>query len=299
MELRHLRYFVVVAEEQNVTRAAFRLHVSQPPLSRQIRDLEEELDVELFHRTAKSLSLTEAGKIFLSEARAVLLRAEQAVQTARAIAKGDKGQLRVGYAPSLTVELLPRALKIFEPEYPDIRISLHDLSTEECTQRLKARKLDLALIVRPSDSGLRGLIFEKIVSYPLCGAVSTSHPLAKRRSLSLAQFKSERLIAYSREDYPEYLDWLRKLFQPYHFEPEAAEECDGATSLIAAVEAGRGVALVPSSMRCLAGPRLKLLPLTPQPPPAVVGVLFTKPASRWVDEFVTAVKKASLQPSRK
>jgi DNA-binding transcriptional LysR family regulator len=100
MELRHLRYFVVVAEEQNVTRAAARLRLSQPPLSRQIRDLEEELGVELFRRTAKSLALTEAGKLFLGEARAVLLRAEQAVETVRRMAKGERGKLRVGYAPS-------------------------------------------------------------------------------------------------------------------------------------------------------------------------------------------------------
>ena len=93
MELRHLRYFVVVAEEQNVTRAAERLHVSQPPLSRQIRDLEEELGVELFHRTAKSLALTEAGKIFLNEARAVLLQAEKAVQTVRAVARRGAGEV--------------------------------------------------------------------------------------------------------------------------------------------------------------------------------------------------------------
>src|SRR5471032_2868376 len=112
MELRHLRYFVIVAEEQNVTRAAERLHVSQPPLSRQIRDLEEELGVALFHRTAKSLALTEPGKLFLNEARAVLLQAEKAVQTVRAVAAGQKGQLRIGYAPSLTVQLLPKALRL-------------------------------------------------------------------------------------------------------------------------------------------------------------------------------------------
>src|SRR5664279_412032 len=111
MELRHLRYFVIVAEEQNVTRAAERLHVSQPPLSRQIRDLEQELGVDLFRRTAKSLTLTEAGKIFLVEARAVLLRAEKAVLTVRAVAANERGQLRVGYAPSLTVEILPQALR--------------------------------------------------------------------------------------------------------------------------------------------------------------------------------------------
>ena len=110
MELRHLRYFVIVAEEQNVTRAAERLHVSQPPLSRQIRDLEHELGVELFRRTGKSLALTEAGKIFLIEARAVLLRVDKAIETVRTVAHGDRGSLRIGYAPSLTAEFLPRAL---------------------------------------------------------------------------------------------------------------------------------------------------------------------------------------------
>src|SRR5271170_4764980 len=145
MELRHLRYFVAVAEEENVTRAAERLHVSQPPLSRQIRDLERELGVELFRRTAKSLALTEAGKIFLVEARAVLLRAEQAVLTVRTVAAGERGRLRIGYAPSLTVEILPAALREFESACPGVRVTLLDLSSEECVQRLTAGKIDVAL----------------------------------------------------------------------------------------------------------------------------------------------------------
>jgi hypothetical protein len=111
MELRHLRYFVAVAEEQNVTRAAVRLHVSQPPLSRQIRDLEAELGVALFDRGAKAVRLTEAGRVFLTEARVALQRVVDAVQMARAVASGQRGEIHVGYAPSLTVELLPRALR--------------------------------------------------------------------------------------------------------------------------------------------------------------------------------------------
>src|ERR1700722_18678390 len=102
MELRHLRYFAVVAEEQNITRAASRLHVSQPPLSRQIRDLEDELGVALFHHGAKAVRLTEVGRVFLIEARAVLQRADEAVQTVKAVASGKLGEIHVGYAPSLT-----------------------------------------------------------------------------------------------------------------------------------------------------------------------------------------------------
>src|SRR5690242_10594314 len=107
MELRHLRYFVAVAEEENVSRAALRLHVSQPGLSRQIRDLEEELRLSLFERDAKSLRLTETGRVFLEEARAVLRRVDDAVRAARAVASG--GELHVGYAPSLTARILPGA----------------------------------------------------------------------------------------------------------------------------------------------------------------------------------------------
>lgn len=295
MELRHLRYFVVVAEEQNVTRAAERLHVSQPPLSRQIHDLEEELGVELFRRTAKSLALTEAGKIFLNEARAVLLRVDKAVETVRTVAQGDRGRLRIGYAPSLTVELLPKALRLFERERPGVRVSLHDLSTEECVQWLTARKLDVALTVRPSRPGMRGLTFEKLVTYPLCCAVGAAHPLAKKRSVGLAQLRQERFMVYSREDYPEYFDWLSGLFKPHPFDPCRVEEYDSATGLITAVEAGRGVAIVASSLRCLAGPRLKLLPLRPQLPPLVVGAAFLQPPALLTERFILAAKQAAKE----
>jgi DNA-binding transcriptional LysR family regulator len=163
MELRHLRYFVVVAEEQNVTRAAERLHVSQPPLSRQIRDLEEELGVA-FPRTAKSLALTEAGKLFLGEARAILFQVDKAVEAVRTAARGERGRLRIGYAPSLTVGLLPQALRTFERERPGVRVALLDLSSEECLRRLAEKKIDLALTVEPTGRRKHGLVFENRAS---------------------------------------------------------------------------------------------------------------------------------------
>jgi DNA-binding transcriptional LysR family regulator len=290
MELRHLRYFLAVAEEQNVTRAAARLHVSQPPLSRQIRDLEQELGVQLFKRTAKSIELTEAGKIFLTEARAVLLRTDEAVQTIRAVASGSRGQVRIGYAPSLTVEILPKALKIFEQAHPGARVALHDCSTEEYGRKLLERKLDIALGVPPAGPMWRGVIFEQLATYPIFCAVAASHPVAKKRTLSAPDLKAERWIGYSREEYPEYHTWLGEMFKTFGFTPAIAEEHDSVTSLIAAVEAGRGLAVAPSSLRCLAGPRLKLLPINPPLPPLLIGAMHLPPLSEPAAQFITALK---------
>ena len=125
MELRHFRYFVAVAEEENVSRAARKLHISQPGISRQIQDLEDEIGFQLFERSAKSLRLTEAGKVFLGEARAVLQHAEEAVKKARAVSSGTNGEINVGYAPSLTVQILPAALRKFQEQFPNVRVALH------------------------------------------------------------------------------------------------------------------------------------------------------------------------------
>ena len=160
MELRHLRYFVAAAEEENVSRAALKLHVSQPGISRQIRDLEDEIGFQLFERSAKSLKLTNAGKTFLAEARAVLQRADEAVKTARAVANKTDGELHVGYAPSPTVKILPQALRAFQEQFPNVRVMLHDLSTEEMLTGLREGKLHVALMVEPRGRSLRGLGFQ-------------------------------------------------------------------------------------------------------------------------------------------
>ena len=203
MELRHLRYFVAVAEAENVTRAAAKLHVAQPAVSRQIRDLEEELGVALLERTAKAVRLTEAGRVFLKEACAVLVRADEAVAAVRAIAGGVRGELHVGYAPSLTVQILPRALRKFQAEFPGVRVSLHDLSTEEMLAGVRDGTLDLTLRVKPARDKMRGVRFEELARFSVCVAVAPSHRLAKNRALTLAKIAAEPLIAYTRADYPE------------------------------------------------------------------------------------------------
>ena len=276
MELRHLRYFVAVAEEENVSRAALRLHVSQPALSRQIRDLEAELGFLLLERSAKSVRLTEAGSVFLTEARSVLERAEAAVNAARAVATGESGELHVGYAPSLTARILPKALRAFQAELPKVRVRLHDLSTEEMLTELRQGKLQIALLVRPSAAMLRGLQFEDLARDSLRLAVAPKHPLARKHKITLAEAAREPLITYGRKNYPEYHEFLAATFATTKSKLRIAEEHESVTSLIASVEAGGGVALVSESIGCIAGPRLKLLPIAPAPEGLIVGAAWSK-----------------------
>lgn len=276
MELRHLRYFVAVAEAENVSRAALKLHVSQPALSRQIRDLEEELGLSLLERSAKSVRLTETGRVFLVESRAVLQRVAEAVSAAKAVTMGERGELHIGYAPTLTARMLPPALRAFQAALPNVRVMLHDLSTEEMLAGLREGKLQLALLARPAKAALRGLSFEALGDDPLRLAVAPKHPFARRRSVSLTEAARESFIAYRRADYPDYHVLLDATFAGTKAKPRIAEEHDGVSSLISAVEAGQGVALVTESLGCLAGRRLKLVPLTPDPPPLVIGVCSLK-----------------------
>lgn len=295
MELRHLRYFVAVAEEENITRAAERLHISQPPLSRQIRDLEDELGVPLLQRDAKSVRLTDAGRIFCEEARAVLKRADEAMQAVRLLGKGARRQLHVGYAPSLTVEILPAALRTFERNSPGTRVSLHDLSTAEMIDGLKDGKLDVALIIRPNHGGITGLRWRELRRYPVCVAVPAGHPFASGRPPGLRRVFAERLVVYTRSDYPEYAEWLDRM-APAGF--SVAEEHDSSTSLVAAVEAGRGVALVPASFACFAGMRLVVRQLAGKVPPFVVGAaLPAKPLPEAL-AFTQAALTAAVSQNR-
>jgi len=274
MELRHLRYFIVVAEEENVTRAAGRLHVSQPALSRQIKDLEEEIGFLLLERSAKSVRLTEAGKQFLTGAREVLARVEEAVRSARSVAGGVGGEIHAGYAPSLTVRLLPSTLRAFQKLNPRIRVRLHDLSTGEMLSQLREGKLRVAFMVKPTRAMLRGLAFEELTSDPLRVAVAPGHPLARRRSVTLADVSTEPLLGFSRKDYPDYHEDLGKLFQQARVKYKIVEEHDGIPSLLTALESGAGIALLPASVECISGPRAKLLPIIPEPPALIIAAVW-------------------------
>ena len=244
MELRHLRYFVAVAEAENFSRAALKLHVSQPPLSRQIRDLEDELGFLLLKRTAKSVSLTEAGRTFLNEARAVLQRADEGVKKARAVATAGETDLHVGYSPTPFAEILPKTLRAFQRAMPNVHVRLHDWSNKTILAGIRDGRLQLGLITRsPKTSALHDVRFEELLRQRVCVAVAPQHPFARRRAIPLTEVAAEPLIGLTREDYPNYYDLLSTIFSKVKQKPRVIEEHDSMSGVMSAVEAGTGVAV--------------------------------------------------------
>src|SRR5258707_6885512 len=293
MELRHLRYFIAVAEKENMTRAAAQLHVSQPPLSREIRALEDELGVALFNHGAKAVRLTEAGKVFLAEARAVVERANEAVQIVKAVAGGRRGEIHVGYVSALSTEILPRALRLFQEANPYMRVQLHDMFMQEVLQGLSEEKLNVALVEQVPRKLMTGLTFEELHRDPVCLAAHPAHPLAHVRKVGLEQVARERLIGFAAANYPDYRDWLAGLFAPLKLAPQVAEEYARDNCAMAAVQEGRGWALVNRSFTRWAGPRVKVFPFSPAPPPLIFRIAYSKCVNpRAPKNFIAAAKRS-------
>jgi LysR family transcriptional regulator, benzoate and cis,cis-muconate-responsive activator of ben and cat genes len=276
VELRHLRYFVAVAEAQNVLRAATqKLHVSQPAVSRQIRDLEDELGVQLFERTGKSVSLTDAGHVFLKEARTVLERTDEAVRNVRAFAQAGETELHIGYTPVFRTQIVSPALRAFQQAMPKVHVKLHDWTSEKIVTSLRDGRLQLAFIVRPAKRGaFRDLRFEELLREQVHLAVPPTHPLAHRRSVSLAVAAREPFVGLTREDFPDYSAYLAAVFAPVKNKPRVIEEHDSMTSVISAVEAGTGVGL--AVLDYSFGSRVRLVRLTPAPKPFSLGIAARK-----------------------
>jgi DNA-binding transcriptional LysR family regulator len=276
VELRHLSYFVAVAETENVSRAALKLHVSQPALSRQIRDLEDEIGFSLLERTAKSVRLTDAGRAFLDNARALLQNADEAVTKARAVARAEPSELHVGYSPTPTAEIVPKILRAFQRAMPNVHVRLHDWSNNAIRDGLHDGRLQLGLIVPPAKaSSMRDLRYEELFHQRVCVAVAPQHPFARRRAVPIAEVAAERLIGLTREDYPNYYDYLSIIFSKVKQKPRVIEEHDSMSGIMSAVEAGTGVA-IGADFRYSFGNRVKFLHLTPEPKPVSVGIAAPK-----------------------
>lgn len=294
MELRHLRYFVGVAETENVSRAALKLHISQPALSRQVRDLEEEVGLTLLKRAGKSVRLTDAGRVFLDEARAVLERTEEAVRNARAAEKQRQIELHVGYSSWGIERLFHIILNAWNCAMPNVRVRLHDRRVEDNVDALLAGTLELAFIfVAPKPGALRGLRFLELSKEHVRLAVSPAHQFARRRAVSIEEAAREPFIVLEPKEYPDYHFFVDAVFASSKKKPAIVEEHDSIASLISAVEGDRGVGLAGDRFGHLFGQRIRILPLKPEPKLIPIGLAARKgPLSSAGERFWECAQQA-------
>lgn len=247
MELRHLHYFITVAEELHFSRAAERLHISQPPLSQQIRDLEEELGVKLFERTKRQVHLTEAGKVFLERSYLVLAQLKQAIEATQQIGRGEVGRLAIGFVDSAMYTLLPELLRVFREQFPAVELQLHELTTAQQIQALHHKQVDIGIVRSAINES--GLSVECLLPESLVLALPETHPLSAQTQLSLSTLADELFILFPAKMGPVFYEQIIHSCQQAGFRPKVAQEAVQMQTIIGLVAAGLGIAIVPASLQ--------------------------------------------------
>jgi DNA-binding transcriptional LysR family regulator len=249
MELRHLRYFVAVAEELHFRRAADRIGIAQPPLSKQIRDLEDEIGVKLFKRTKRRVTLTHAGETFLKEARQILDLSETAVRSARRADLGEIGRLVVSFVGSATYSFLPYALRSFRTRFPHVELFLRELTTYEQLDALRKKAVHASFLRQPIKDD--ALFIETLFRESFIVALPSRHALASRTSIPLQTLATEGFIMFSRQQGTTFYDQVVSLCHQAGFSPKVVQEAVHIPTVLGLVSAGMGVTLVTASVQRL------------------------------------------------
>lgn len=279
MELRHLRYFVVVAEEEHMTRAAQRLNIQQPPLSSQIRDLEREMEVRLFDRTPRSIRLNAAGRVFLKEAQELLANVDRAVMRAQQAARGESGRIAVGYTSSASLHpKVPQLIRAFHAKYPMISLDSRENTTRDLLDAVVQESLD-AVFVRSTSQRYPMLKSVVLCQERMVVALPIGHPLAQDTGpIALSALSAEGLILYRRADGPGIQDVLFAAFLEAGFTPRVAADVPRLLSAVTLVAAGKGITIVPETLKSLHRESVKYRELDTQPDLTVPLTLVYRPA---------------------
>ena len=299
MELRHLRYFVTVAEELHFGRAAERLHLSQPPLSMQIKALESEIGTRLLERSRRKVELTPAGAVFLREAREILGRVEQATAAAQRAGRGEIGELSVGFVTIADYNVLPLVLSEFRAHYPGVRLNLREATTDAQVRELAAQRIDVGFVLSPVQDDR--LATRRLLREPLVAALPERHSLAGSSGrLSLARLADSPFILFPRYMASGLYDDVVGFCRRAGFSPRVEQEAVQMQTIISLVSAGLGVALIPASMRHLGRTGVVYRELREKSPQTEVLVAWRKsdnaPALQRFVECVEGVVKQTTKP---
>ena len=283
MELRHIRYFLALAETLNFTVAAKRLNISQPPLSQQIADLERELSVKLFDRNSRSVALTAAGQVFRKHAEAMLAQAQQAADEVKAIDRGTVGLLNVAATSSVLYSGLSTAIAAFKAENQNVEIIIHELSPQEQIERLELHRIDACFLRFAPEE--RGFAVTKAWQEKVGVIVPLTHRLAARKSVRIASLKDEDFVFYRLPE-STFATHLQSFCIQEGFAPRIVQQVVEAFSVVSLVSAGLGIGFVPEPIGRNNGAKVKYLDITGRDPSADVHSLMRNDATALARRFV-------------
>ncbi len=267
MELRHLRYFVAVAEELNFTRAAQRLNTAQPSLSQQIKQLETDLGIPLLNRSKRHVALTQGGKVFLADAKEILARLEQARQRAARAQQGKSTELVIGVVPAAEIKILPLLIPLAERNLPKVRLVFHNLPSAEQKRLLATGSLDFGLLRGPFEDPrleVEDILWEKLVA-----GLPARHPLARKKMVTVRQLNEVPFIMVSREGSPELHDAVQIFCKRFGLHPRVVQQADNILGNLNMIRAGIGFALLPDYATSILPSGVVAKPLAWTPAPVV------------------------------
>jgi DNA-binding transcriptional LysR family regulator len=299
IDLKHLRYFLAVAEERHITRAAEKLGMQQPPLSQRVKEIERRLDVQLFRRKARGVDLTEAGRVLLDNARTMLAHYERALQSTRRAARGEQGELSVGVMPTgFFHPFVPSAIRDFRKDFPGVSVSLDECLRTEAFERIQNERMDVAFM-RVAGRAPEGLVMYPLLAEPMILAVPAAHELAHRdkgKSLSLRQAANATFIVYARQLGPTFFEATIAACRRAGFSPRIGQEAPLAVSALNLVSAGLGIALVPHSMRRMGLDGVVYRDLKGEVPKALLSIVARRnDPSNVVRNFLTMVRRRAKE----
>jgi DNA-binding transcriptional LysR family regulator len=263
MELRHLRYFVAVAENLNFTKAAAKLHLAQPSLTRQVHNLEEEIGVRLLNRSKTQVALTEEGRSFLVDAKRILALAMESILAVQRLSRGETGQLNIAYLSNSDFELLPETLGSFRLAFPHIALNLFDMVPAEQFRALEIGKIDLGFVGLRPPGTLGHVQWESIARHRTVVVLPARHPLARKSQVQLRDLRAMFFVGMSEKTHPGFRQWLHETCQPAGFTPRILQDADLEPALMTFVAQGLGVSLARERIKKLPHPGVVFRPLTP------------------------------------
>jgi DNA-binding transcriptional LysR family regulator len=290
MELRHLHYFIAVAEELHFSRAAERLHIAQPPLSQQIRDLEAELGVTLFERTKRRVELTAPGQVFLEKVRQAIQHIEQAVEAAQRASRGEIGRLSIGFNSSATYSVLPTLLRKFRESCPEVELDLHELTTHQQLVRLNQHQIDAGILYLPIEGEALNVV--SVLKEMMVVAMPETHPLAALSQVSIRALSRELFIIPPHRLGGGLYRQIMQFFQQTRFSPTIVQEATQLQTIISLVAGGVGVALVPASLQNLQRAGVVYRYLQEPTPEVEIGVAWRQhDGSPVLQKFIDSVRE--------